>query len=160
MIKLIFKILIIIFGVILQLVLIPILNIKGIYPNIILISVVVLTLMDFTTDAFLVACFGGICLDMAGVLPFGLNTLFLIGLIFLIQYLITKYFPQINVLIIIIVTFLSSLLFYLFSSLILKIPLNWLIFLEGIYAILLSLIFFIVLRIFIQHSAIVKIEKQ
>lgn len=91
------KILIFVILGISQLTLIPILGIKGIYPNIVLIGAVMLVMMDMEDDALLLAIIGGIILDLSGPLYFGLNVIIIIGIILSFRYIINKFIPVMNV---------------------------------------------------------------
>lgn len=112
----ILKILIFIVLAILQLTLMPIFSIKGMIPNLILILAIVLILADFEEDAFYLAAFGGLVLDLAGPFFFGFHTILYIGLIFLIRFLLQKV-VEVNLFLVIISVFVFTLIFALLENL-------------------------------------------
>ncbi len=157
MIKLILKIFLIILAVIIQVVLMPILSIKGIWPNLILVSLVVLLMLDFQRDALLVAGIGGIISDLAGPFFFGFYTFTFIGFFFLIIFLSKRFFSEVNLFLITLITFLSSTLLGVLSCFALgRLP-NFGVLIEGIYGAFLGLIFFVILISFNKPSQIIKI---
>jgi len=115
-----FKILIFILLGILQLTLMPIFSIKGMIPNLILIGSIVLLLADFEEDAFYLAAFGGLVLDLAGPFFFGFHTIFFIGFIFLIRFLLQKIVTELNMLLVVIGVFIFSLIFGVLENLFLS----------------------------------------
>ena len=145
MIKVLLKIFFIVLIALLQFVLMPILNIKGAIPNLILIGSLVLILSDFETDAFYLAGLGGIILDLGSPTFFGFNTFLLILLVFLARFLSKKYLPETNYLNIFLIVFLGSLIFGFVSTLILKEQITIVLLIGGIYAAILGLFFFRIL---------------
>ncbi|OGD55964.1 hypothetical protein A2V71_02315 [Candidatus Berkelbacteria bacterium RBG_13_40_8] len=159
MIKLIVKIFLIILAALFQVVLMPLLSIKGIWPNLILVGLVVLTLLDFRNDGLLVAGLGGIFLDFVGPFFFGFYTFIFIGLWFLIIILSKRFFSEVNLLIIIFMTFFSSSLLGILSCFALgRLP-DWLVLIEGGYGAFLSLFFFLILMSANKSGPIVKLGK-
>ena len=140
------KILIFILLGILQLTLMPLFSIKGIIPNIILIGSIVLLIADFEEDAFYLAAFGGLILDLAGPFFFGFNTIFLLGFIFLIRFLLQKIVAELNMLLIMIGIFIFSLLFSVLENLFLSRWPGTNILISGLYSATIGLIFFIFLQ--------------
>jgi rod shape-determining protein MreD len=129
---------------IVQLTLMPIFSIYGVWPNLVLTCAIVLLLTDHEKDAFYLAALGGIILDLAGTLPMmGFNTLFLVGLIYLLKLIIKKFFSDINFLTLFITVFLSSILFCLFNFLLLFRPPERYIIIEGFYSAALATIMFV-----------------
>lgn len=136
------KIIIFILIGIAQLTLMPILGIRGIYPNIVLIGVVMLSLTDSEDDALLLAIIGGVVLDLSGPLPFGTNTLILTGIVLGLRFLITKYIPGTNLVITTFILFSTSLIF---ASLINVMSGHWpsiLIIFEAFYCLLIGWIMY------------------
>lgn len=138
MIKNIIKILAIVIVALLQITLMPYLAINGIWPNLVLIAAILLLLFGYQKDAFYMAGIGGIILDLTGILPMGLNTIFLISLVFLIKIIDQKYFPDVNALIVFITVFISSiissLLIYLFLG---QLP-ELIIFIDSLYGVFIA----------------------
>lgn len=66
------------------------------YPNLIYILSIALLLRGFFQDSLLVAILGGFFLDLASPLRFGIYTLILVGVLFVINYLILKNIPAPN----------------------------------------------------------------
>ena len=158
MIKLIIKILAIFLAVILQVTLMPIFSIKGNFPNLILLAALILVLADFKTDAIIVAAIGGLLFDFFSPLRFGLNTIIFISFVLLLGVVSKRYFPAINLFIIALVVFLSTIIYGLLMSLFLQRWLSWEILIESLYACILGLIFFFVLDHFQKSSRLLKVE--
>lgn len=130
----IYKILIFIMLGILQLTLMPFLAIKDVEPNLILIGSIILILTDYEEDAFYLAAFGGLILDLAGPFFFGFNTIFLVGFIFLIRLLLQKNVAEINILLVMIGIFIFSSLFSVLQNIFLGHWPGMDIFLNGLYS--------------------------
>ena len=142
----IFKIFIFILLGILQLTLMPIFSIKGMIPNLILIGSVILILADFEEDAFYLAALGGLVLDLAGPFFFGFHTIFFIGFIFLIRFLLQKIVTELSTLLVLVGVFIFSLLFSVLENFFLgRLPgLN--IFMYSFYSTIIGLLIFMFLQ--------------
>jgi len=138
----IYKILICLGVAIIQLTLMPIFKINGVFPNLILIGVIVLAINDFEENAFLLAGFGGLVLDMGSSLPFGFNTALFLAATFCIRLLVVKYLPEINFMIVAAVVFVFSCFFGLIFNLISGQLTIVAILINSIYSVVLGLIFF------------------
>jgi hypothetical protein len=158
MIKLIIKIAAIFLAVILQVTLLPLLSIKGMWPNLILISVLILVLSGLKNDALLMAAIGGLLFGFFSPLRFGLDAIIFIGLILLLEEMSKKYLPAINLVIVSGVIFSGTLLYGLLMSLFLRRWLSWELLIDGVYATLLGLIFFFVLNHFQRPKKLLKVE--
>lgn len=141
-----FKIFIFILLGVLQLTLMPIFSIRGIIPNLVLIGSIILLLADFEEDAFYLAAFGGLVLDLAGPFFFGFHTIFFIGFIFIIRFLLQKIVTELSVLLVLIGVFIFSLLFSVLENFFLgRLPgLN--IFICGFYSTAIGLVSFTLLH--------------
>ena len=141
-----FKIFIFILIGVLQLTLMPIFSIKGMIPNLILIGSIVLLLSDFEEDAFYLAAFGGLVLDLAGPFFFGFHTIIFIGFIFLIRFLLQKIVTESNTLLVLVGVFIFSLFYSVLENFFLgRLPgLN--IFICSFYSIAIGLIAFMLLH--------------
>lgn len=141
-----FKILIFVLLGILQLTLMPIFSIKGIIPNLVLIISIILLLTDFEEDAFYLAAFGGIVLDLAGPFFFGFHAIIFIGFIFLIRFLLQKIVTELTVLLIVIGVFSFSLIFSVLENLFLSRLPGINIFIYGFYSTVIGLLVFMLLH--------------
>jgi len=157
MVRLFLKIFFIILAALFQFVLMPILNIKGFFPNLILIGAVVLMLLDFETDAFWLAGLGGLLLDLGGPIIFGFNTIFGLLIVFLMRFLVRRFFPQINFWLTLIIIFLISALYAFLSILILKEQLSTSIFIVAFYGGILGIIFYYFLTVVHKPTQVIKI---
>lgn len=63
-------------------------------PNLIFILAIVLVSKGFFRDGLLVAIFGGILLDLASPGRFGIFTLYLIVVVYLLQFVLLKVIPE------------------------------------------------------------------
>lgn len=115
------KILAILILIILQLTFLPKLMIFSSIPNLIIIVSLSLLFRGFLSDSLMVAILGGLFLDLASPLRFGIYTLFLIAIILLLNLVILKNIPEPNLLIIYFLFFLIfgilNLLIFLFIHL-------------------------------------------
>lgn len=144
-------IVLIIILVFLQIFLMPIFSIFSSYPNLILIAVILLILLDYEKGAFLMAGLGGLLLDFFSPIFFGFITLFLIFLVFLLRYLVKKVFPHINTLVVAGVTFISAIILNLFILFFLKEQLSVIfLILCGIYNSILAVVVFMFFNL--QHG--------
>lgn len=153
----IFKILICVAIAILQIVLMPILSVNDVFPNIVLIGAVVLAFSDFEEDAFLLASFGGLILDLASNLPFGLNTIILVGLVALIRYILLKILPEINFFIIMLGVLIFSVLFAIIINLLLGRWSGRMYLTDGLYSTFLGLIFYWQFHYYQNKSQAIKV---
>lgn len=96
MIQNIFKIFCIAILAILQLTLTPYLGFGGAWPNLILLTALVLMFLDFEVEGLLVASVGGLIFDLASPLFFGLYSIIFIGLALITKLLLTKFFTEPN----------------------------------------------------------------
>ena len=127
---------------ILQLTFIPFFSVGGMYPNIVLIGVIILTLIDYEDDALMLAVFGGLVLDLSGPLFFGLNALLLIGLVLIYRYFINKIISSMNIMVITL-SLLAGVVFY--STLINLFLGRWpsiLLLYEAIYSLIIGLLLY------------------
>lgn len=145
---------------VLQVTLMPLLAIHSVWPNLVLIIAVLLLLLNFEEDAYLIACVGGLVLDLTGVLPLGLNTIFLIALITLLKIIIPRFFPESNAFIIFVTVFASSLIFSLFQHLILSHILDTGIIIEAIYAGVLAEIILYLFRFKKDSETLIKVGEK
>ncbi len=119
---------------VLQITLVPLFVAYGVWPNLVLILIVILSLSARNKDAFLATIICGVILDLTGIMPAGLNILFLVGIIYLLEIVSKRAFPETNPLVIFIATFCTSILFYLYNHLFLKYPPQILpLFIEALY---------------------------
>lgn len=142
MIQKIFKICLFVFLAIFQITIMPHLAIYYAWPNLVLIISVLLLLFDDVWSAFYLAAIGGIVLDLTGNLPMGANTIFLICFIYLLKYVISKYFSETNFFTIFLLTFISSVVFDLYSFLLLYRPPSATIFIDSLYGSILASVIF------------------
>lgn len=91
-----FKIFLAIVLALLQITLLPALAVVGVWPNLVLILALILIFWHFEPEGFLVGGLGGLMLDLAGPLSFGLHTLFILGLLFLNRFFIRRYLTELN----------------------------------------------------------------
>lgn len=150
----IFKILIFISIALIDLTLMPIFSVNGIFPNIVLIGALTFALTDYEEEAYLLAAVGGIVLDLGSSMPFGLNTIILVSLVYLVRLIITKYLPEINVVLLLIMIFIFSSVFALIVNLLLSRFYGYWILIDGFYSAVLGLIFFLQLHRFHGQSQI------
>lgn len=158
MINTIIKILVIIFIVILQFTLMPLLAIKGVWPNLLLISIVVLMLIEYADDALLFACIAGMIVDLAGPLRYGINTIFLCSIYFMIKFLLKKYISEINILVLIILITLVTVLYSLYIGFIVGINPNQFIIYQVLYNCIIAIGIYYLISMFNLQKLIIKIE--
>lgn len=141
--KNIFTIILIVTVGLLQILLMPIISVYSAVPNLILIGAILLILLDYEKEAFLLAGVGGLLLDFFSPIFFGFITIYLILIVFLLRYLVKKIFPSINILIVAGVTFVSAIIFTMLINLFLKEQLLIIYFLAGgIYNSILAAVIF------------------
>ena len=109
--KTILKFLAIILLAIVQLTLLPLFAIHGVWPNLILILSLVLVLFNDDTDAFLTASLGGLILDLGSPLFFGFNIILNILLVFLIRFMLKKFLTETTFFVFGLVVFLAIIIF-------------------------------------------------
>lgn len=159
MINTILKIFVIFLIVILQFTLMPLLAIKGVWPNLILTSLLILSLLEHSEDAFLFACVAGFLQDLAGPLKFGINILFYLSIIYSVQYLIKKYISEINLLVIVVIVIIFTLIYGFFISLIVHLPLNQSLIYESIYNAISAIGLFFIFRLVYQNKLLITVDK-
>lgn len=153
----IFKIATFVIVAILQITLMPILNIKGMFPDLILVGAIVLILADFEEDAFLLAALGGLILDLVSPFFFGFNTFIFVGFLFLIRFLAQKILPEINLLLIFVVTLVFVLFFGFLENVFLGRMPSLSILIYGVYSSIIGLVFFLFLEKYAVKSQVIKI---
>lgn len=110
MFKNILKIIVILILAILQITLLPFLSVKGVWPNLILLTAIVLIILDFDSEAFLLAILGGLILDLASPLFFGFNLLTILAITYLAKLAIQKFITEPNIFIIAILIFIIAII--------------------------------------------------
>jgi rod shape-determining protein MreD len=90
------NILLILLAVVLQISIMPNLAIWQVFPNLILISTVILIFSGRDKEALYWAALGGITLDLFSTFHFGIFTVSLLIIYFLISYLVKKFFSDPN----------------------------------------------------------------
>lgn len=90
------QIILIIFIALFQIIIMPFLAFHGIWPNLILIFLVLLILNGFDKEGFLVAGIGGLMLDFASIYFFGFYTLILITIAIILFFLNQRYLNEPN----------------------------------------------------------------
>lgn len=154
----IIKIILIIAIALSQLILLPLFSFKSFYPNIILISCVILIFLDLEADAFLLASLGGLILDLAGQLRFGLNIVIMLAIVFLMRFVFHKFFPEGNIFYIILAAFISQFLFGAITlGLLGHLPIIGLLF-EAVYAAIAAVIIYYLLEHFIVQKSVIKLK--
>lgn len=151
------KILIYLIIGILQLTLMPILQINGMIPNLILMGIVTLAIVDMYDDAFYLAMVGGLVLDLAGPIFFGFHTIVFVGFVLIIKYLLQKVFPEINIPLIFVITFLFAALFSFLENLFLNRWPSYDLITYSTYSAFLSVIFFLILQKMHGRNQVVKL---
>ena len=111
MIQNILKIFAIVIVAIVQVTFMPYLGIHGAWPNLILLLALIFVILDLDLEAWLVAGVGGLVLDFASPLFFGLNALLLAGAVLLMKTLLIKFLTSPNLVITGLLLMLSA-LFY------------------------------------------------
>ncbi|AKM82485.1 TPA: hypothetical protein DD449_01965 [Candidatus Berkelbacteria bacterium] len=142
----ILKIIIFILIGILQLTLMPLLQIKGMIPDLVLIGCVVFAIVDLQDDALLLAIAGGLILDWAGPLFFGFHTIVFVGFVLIIRFLLQKILPDMNSILIFIITFFFALVYSCFQNLLYNRWPSLNLFSYGLYSAVLSIVFFFLLQ--------------
>ncbi len=132
MIKTIFKIFLILILVILQVSLFEKLAIFEVVPNIILALGVSLLFLNLFNDAILVGGIGGLFFDITSRFYFGVNTLFFIAILLIIQVYILKIFPTPKILTSFILFLAIFLIYDIVTFSLLKTLPGWQIFLSSV----------------------------
>jgi rod shape-determining protein MreD len=158
MIKNILKILIIIAVAVIQVTLMPNLNIYGVWPNLLLILALLLIFFGAEPEAYLTASLGGLILDLASPLSFGFYTLTLVSLTVFIRFLVNKFLNEPNVPVIIVILSLSILFMSILESLVAHDFHVNLIFINLIYGLFMGLIFYRVLSFWIDNQQKIKVK--
>ncbi len=103
-----------IFGIaviaILQLTLLPHLGFNSAWPNLILIVALSLMILDLEIESFLVASVGGLVLDLAGPLFFGIHSVILLAFVLITKLLLKKFLTEPNIIVTGLLLGLASLL--------------------------------------------------
>ena len=94
MIKTLFKILTVCLLVIFQIAFLTKLNFFGVVPNLILILAISLIIKGFFQEGLLVAGIGGLSLDLASPLRFGLYSFLFLAIILVLYWLVLKILPS------------------------------------------------------------------
>ena len=152
------KIFIILIIVALQFTLMPFLEIMGVWPNLLLICVAVLALLEYPEDALLFACVAGFLSDLAGPINFGVNILFYLGLVFAIQYLLKRYISEINLFVLVLIIIITTILYCIYISLIIHVPLNQSLLYQCIYNTIVAIFFFYLFQLIYKKKLLIKIE--
>lgn len=127
----------------LQILFMPILSIYSSVPNLILIGVIILILLDFEKEAFLLAGLDGLLFDLFLPTIFGIVTIYLILAVFILRYLVKKVFPSINISVVAGITFAFSVILSILIILILKEQLSIIfLFIDGLYNSILAVVIF------------------
>lgn len=142
---------------ILQLTLMPIFQIQGMIPNIVLIGTLILAIIDFEEDSLYLAVVGGLVLDLTSPYFFGFYTIFFIALVISIKYLLLKILPGINLPLIIFVTFIVTILFGLLENLFLMRWPNLNILTYATYSTILGAIIFVFLQSIVIRNQVIKL---
>lgn len=142
---------------VLQLTLMPILQIKGLTANIVFLGVIIFAIIDLEDDAFYLAVIGGLILDLVSPVFFGFYTTTLVVFFLLIKYLVQKVLPEINFLLIFAATFILAIIFGFLENLALMRWLNLSILIYASYSACLGLIFFLYLQRKITRNQVIKL---
>lgn len=137
----------------------PIFNIQGVFPNIILIGLVILVLFDFQEDSLILAGVGGLMYDFYSPMIFGLNTFYFFSIIFLINFLAKRFFPSINIVVVMLIVFLTNLIYGLFIGLIENSFFGWNLIIESFYAVFIAVIFYLIMLSLHKTNQIIKVER-
>lgn len=160
MIQNILKILSIIILAILQITLMPHLGFQTIWPNLILLVALVLMFLDFEVESLLVAIVGGLILDLASPLFFGLHSVILIILILITKLLLTKFLTEPNAVIIGLFLVIAS---FFNESLVMLITRNFLwlpVLINGFYSAIIGLILYRFFEYWFKKQPIIKMMIQ
>lgn len=157
--KNIFTIILIIILGLLQILLLPIISVYSVVPNLILIGAIILILLDFEKGAFWLAGLGGLLFDFFSPAIFGLITIYLILIVFLLRYSVKKIFSHINVLVVSGVTFITAFILVLILDLFLKEQLSIIFLLaSGVYNAILAVVIFSIYNASHQKLKLIKIK--
>ena len=157
--KNIFTIILVVTVGLLQILLMPIISVYSAVPNLILIGAILLILLDYEKEAFLLAGVGGLLLDFFSPIFFGFITIYLILIVFLLRYLVKKIFPSINILIVAGVTFIFAVILSLLMNLFLKEQLSIIFLLtSGVYNAILAVVVFSIYNVSHQKLKLIKIK--
>lgn len=154
--KNIIKILGILLLVILQLSFFSKLEILGTLPNLIYLVSISLVLLGFFGDSLLVAVFGGLLLDLASPLRFGIYTLLIILTIFFLDRIVLKNIPGLNWLLIFLIYLTTFLGLNLVIFLIIETMPNWQIIIDAVVNSFWGIIIYLILIKFIKHKEEIK----
>lgn len=153
------KILLPIVLAILQVTLMPLLGIKGVYPNLLVIGVTFVVLFGEENDAFWFAVISGLILDLLSPLPFGLNTLLLVLLALIFGFL-KKSLPELNLLLVVTLIFVNTFIVSSILNLVTQHFSIYLLLFESIYAAVLGLGGFAYLNTRYKRSQVIKLGNE
>lgn len=137
----------------------PIFDIRGVFPNILLVGLVILTLLDFQEDSLILAGVGGLIYDFYSPMIFGLNTFYFFIIIFLINFLAKRFFPSINIFVVILIVFLINLIYGLLIGLIENSFFGWNLIIESVYAVFIAIIFYLITLSLYKPNQIIKVAR-
>lgn len=158
MIKNIIKALIIISIGLIQILLMPYLAVYGVWPNLVLILAIMLLFFNADAEAFFSASLGGLILDLASPLPFGLITFIAFSLLLLIKILIIKFFNDLNIFIFVLVMAGALIIFDLIFMVIGRNFSLFLLIINISYGLILSLIFYKLIGFYMDHNQGLRIK--
>ncbi|MCL5795385.1 MAG: hypothetical protein M1338_03430 [Patescibacteria group bacterium] len=150
------NIILIVLVCILQISTLPNLAILQAFPNLILTITVVLVFVGRSRDALFWAAIGGIILDLFSPLRFGIYTISLLAIYFLISYLVKKFFSDPNFFIATGLFLISSVIFDLIFVIISS---QWSIFIgEILYNTIVGILLYLLLKNKLKLKDAVKIS--
>lgn len=158
MIKNLLKILIIISIGITQVTLMPNLSILGIWPNLLLILVIMLVFFNADQEALLSASLGGLILDLSSPIFFGFFTVFLVANFLVIRFVTNRFLDEPNLAVALLVLFLNLLICDSFISLLNRQFNFGLIIINSFYGIAIGVIFYQLLSIWIDNEQSIKLK--
>lgn len=158
MIKNILKFLIIIAVAVIQITLMPNLNIYGVWPNLLLILALLLIFFGAEPEAYLTASLGGLILDLASPLAFGFYTLTMVSLTVFVKFLVNKFLNEPNVPVIITILSLSILFMSTLESLLAHNFILNLILINLLYGLFIGIIFYRVLSFWVDNQQKIKVK--
>jgi len=108
------KILLIFIIALFQIILMPLIEINGVWPNIVLLTAIALIFLGKKDDVFWLALLGGFILDLSNPLKFSFNIVILPVILLLINYVFERFLSESNIFIIGLVSGFSGLIYGLF----------------------------------------------
>lgn len=152
MLKSFIKILAIVSIALIQVLLMPYFAIYDVWPNLLLILAIILLFFDADPEALLVASLGGLILDFASPLTFGFFTIFLLVITLLVKLLMSKFFNEPNI---IVMVFILAGALFVFDGVMALMAHNFSIFtimISVTYGLLISLIFYRLLNFWMDRD--------